>query len=118
MRQGKKLATLEWFPKDFRCGKTWAKRFRFSLFTRGDKYLPSRLKPYAEWLKKELHKNEPVNNADARAQCTELFGAPKSQKAWSRFSSRMRNRFSVKSAKVKGSDGKWKYFWEKKKQNA
>ena len=38
-------------------------------------------------------------------------GAPKSQRAWSKFSSGMRKCYRLESVKLRDSDGHWKYYW-------
>ena len=103
---------IEWLPKGFKCGKTWAKNLRFQMAPRDDKFLPIKLRPFTAWLKKQFDEDGNVSNGEAKGKYTELFGAPKSQKASSRFSSRMRKRFGLHSVKAKnGSSGKWEYFW-------
>ena len=78
---------------------------------RKDKYLPARLKPFASWLKKQLEEDGNVSNADTKAKYTELFGAPKSQKVWSKFSSSIRKRYGLNSERAKDATGKWQYWW-------
>ena len=79
---------------------------------RGDKRLPIKLRPFTAWLKRQLNEDGNVSNIEAKQKYTELFGAPKSQKAWSRFSCRIRKRFGLYSVKTKnGNSGKWEYFW-------
>ena len=113
MREGKKHLGTEWIPNNFTCTKTWAKNLRFRLAPRKEKFLPARLKPFASWLQKQLDEDGNVSNANAKAKYTELFGAPKSQKTWSKFSSAMRKRYGLNSEKVKDVAGKWQYWWAK-----
>ena len=91
----------------------WAQELRSELSPKPKKYLKAKLKPFANWLQHELEKDVHVSNADAKAKYTELYGAPKSQTAWSKFAHRMRKRFGLQSVKVRGANGKWKYFWSK-----
>ena len=116
MREGKKRATMEWLPPNFKCSLNWATNFRFGIESRSKKFVSARLRPFANWLEKKLAEDGNVSNSDARTKYTELWGAPKSQKQWSNFSARMRNRFQLKSSKVKLAGGKWAYFWEQKKE--
>ena len=111
MREGKKRLGIEWLPKKFACNMSWAKILRFKISPRKDKHLPARLKPFTMWLNKVLAEDGCVSNGDAKDKYTELFGAPKSQTAWSRFSHRMRARYDLKAEKVKSRAGKWEYFW-------
>ena len=79
--------------------------------TLAEKQTSAKLKPFTSWLKRELDEDGSVSNKDAKAKYTDLFGAPKSQRVWSRFSARMRKRFGLASEKAKNADGQWEYFW-------
>lgn len=112
MREGKKRATMECLPDNFKCSTNWAQNLRYGIESRSKKFLPAKLRPFTTWLEKKLEQDGNVSNSDAKAKYTVLWGAPKSQKQWSNFSARMRNRFQLRSCKVKLANGKWSYFWE------
>ena len=119
VRYGKRfLNCVDWLPSNFKVGKTWAQELRCEVSPRKNKYLKAKLKPFANWLQRELEKDSSVSNEDVKAKYTELFGAPKSQSAWSKFARRMRRRFDLQSVQVRGADGRWKYFWSREDEDS
>ena len=74
MREGKKRATMEWLPANFKCSTNWAQNLRYGIESRSKKFLPAKLCPFTTWLEKKLEQDGNVSNSDAKAKYTVLWG--------------------------------------------
>ena len=105
-----------WLPKDFKASKTWAANFRLTLIRTDldDKRVSSNYRKLIKWCQEELEGCGRISNSKAKQKYVDLYGLPpKTQKAWSDITYRLRRILRLKCF-TKKIDSKLEYFWKRR----